>query len=251
MLIYFEGYHPRVWPGLVKRGLIRKNTGLRFCQNIMLPDELKFNRLAAVDGAFYRLQQQLDCPVYIDRLQGGVYIDAYPYDMALLQHYRTRLGDKFWGFQMHEWMSNFGSDLAKLTAAGCDDWTQQSITDAIRRAFPGPCLFLESMTAGELAALGRPQTAGDFYAAAKWLYRDRLQKYGPLIPCDSACLALQLELQTADAVGVAGPRRFMPEIGAQTPNTRLQVSYARSMAKATGGEFGVYYEPWGGDPFSA
>ncbi len=251
MFTYFESYHPRVWEGFVRRGFVRSFTGLRFCQNILLPDALKFNRLAALGGAFDRLQRELNCPMYIDRLQGGCNIDTYPYDPQLLTDYRARLGDKFWGFQMHEWMSNYRSDIAKLDRGGCVSWTAEEIEAVIRRDFPVKYLFLEAMTQHEMAAIGRPSSASEFYRHARWLYETRTRAVADLIPCDSAYMAFKLELEAMARLNPGRPRRFMPEVGAQTSDSRLQISYARSMAKAYGAEFGVYYEPWGGDPFSA
>jgi hypothetical protein len=43
----------------------------------------------------------------------------------------------------------------------------------------------------------------------------------------------------------------MPEVGAQSADAGMQISYARGEAKGFGRAFGVYYEPWGGEPFSA
>ncbi len=246
MFTYFEGYHPRVWSGLVKRGLVRKMTGLRFCQNIMLPDALKFNALAAPGGEFHRLFEELGAPMYIDRLQGGVYIDNYPYDPKLLNLYRD--SGRFWGFQMHEWMSNYTSDIHKLTSNGCPSWSAEDIESTLRRAYPGKCLFLEAMRPHEMAALGFPETVEQFCAHAAWLFERRLEEVGELIPCDSAYLAFKYELE---AMGLGKTHRFMPEVGAQSVDSKLQIVYARSMARAYGAEFGVYYEPWGGDPFSA
>ncbi len=247
MFTYFESYHPRYWPGIEMRGFLRPFTGLRFCQNIMLDDTLKFNRLAAIGGAFDRLQRRLNCPVYIDRLQGGVNIDDYPYDPALLADYRSRLGDKFWGFQMHEWMSNYRSDISKLERGGCTAWTASEIERIIRRDYTCKYLFLEAMLPREMEALGRPATEEEFRRHARCLYESRLASHGELIPCDSYYLAFKYELETMGG----RTRRFMPEVGAQTRDSRLQIVYARSMAKAYGVDFGVYYEPWGGDPFSA
>ena len=35
----------------------------------------------------------LRCPFYIDRLQGGCYIEDYPYDRTLIEEYKALLGD--------------------------------------------------------------------------------------------------------------------------------------------------------------
>jgi hypothetical protein len=48
-----------------------------------------------------------------------------------------------------------------------------------------------------------------------------------------------------------GATVIMPEVGAQIPDMRLQMCYARGVCRAYGVMLGAYYEPWGGDPFSA
>ena len=247
MFTYFEGYHPRIWDGLVKRGFVRKNTGLRFCQNKMLDESLKFNALAAKNSAFYRLTEEMNCPMYIDRLQGGCYIDDYRYDPVLLADYKTRLGDRYWGFQIHEWISNYMSDLKKIEQGGCMEWTAEEMIRAVNAVYQSKFLFLESMLPEELAAFGKPSCAAEMASVVEGLYQKRIREYGRLIPCDSYCAAYKMELE----VGGVNTKRFMPEVGAQTPDSRLQIVYAGSTAKAYGAEFGVYYEPWGGIPFSA
>jgi len=244
MFTFFEAYMPECWDGLVKRGFIRPGTGLRYCQNKMLEDDQKFNILAAEGGKFHRLVKEMDCPMYIDRLQGGCYIDEYPYDRKLLAHYRQLLGDKFYGFQMHEWMSNLMTDFGKIRRGNIDEWNEEQITAAIRAQYPVKYLFLEAMTAGEFAEAGNVSTAEEFFALSRRLYRKRLDEVGQLVPCDSYAMAFKLELEN-------GARHIMPEVGAQTPDSRLQIAYAHSISRSYGADFGVYYEPWGGNPFSA
>jgi len=237
---------PQTWDAQIKAGLIDENSGIRFCESIDIDPQLKFNALAQKGGALDELLQHSAMPFYVDRLQGGCFIEKYPYDPALLAHYQERLGDRFWGFQMHEWMSNISSDIAKITRNHCQAWTEEAITAAIFREFHYEHIFLEAMDAGEFAALGHaPTDIGEFLEASRWLFRDR-QAYtqGLLLPCDSFCQANALELNL-------GARRLMPELGAQTADARIQMAYARGMASARGLPFGAYYEPWGGNPFSA
>lgn len=61
----------------------------------------KFNELAKKDGKLFKLISDNNYPWYIDRLQGGGYIDEYQYNTELIDS----LGN-FYGFQMHEWISN-------------------------------------------------------------------------------------------------------------------------------------------------
>ena len=245
MFHYLHSYMPETWEAQVKCGLIDENAGIRYSQSLDIPEELKFNNLAAKGGALYELVREMQCPLYIDRLQGGCYIEDYPYDMELVRAYRELLGDHFWGFQMHEWMSNYRNDLRKLERGNCPEWTEEAITETIRQMYQMPHIFLEAMNAKEFAESGNPATLEAFLKNSEELYAKR-QRYtdGMLLPCDSGFLAYPLELRM-------GTKRFMPEIGAQTPDARIQVAFARGMSKACGVPFGTYYEPWGGKPFSS
>ena len=244
MFVFFHGYSPDTWDKMLRTGLVGDNDGIRFQQSLDLPEELKFNDLAKKGGKLYNIIKERNCPFYIDRLQGGCYIENYPYDQSLLDEYRELLGNKFYGFQMHEWLSNYRSDAnKKLAELSAKDWNEENIKRVIFEKFPFKNLFLECMTLEEMASAGKPLTAEQFYNNMTAIYKKR-QKIGELIPADSAFLAYQFELSN-------GTKRIMPEVGAQTPNTRLQICYARGMTRREGKSFGAYYEPWGGDPFSA
>ncbi|MBR5519256.1 MAG: hypothetical protein IKU55_00920 [Clostridia bacterium] len=244
MFTFLHAYHPDLWQAQVDQGLVNDGDGIRFCQSKLIADEMKFNRLAAKGGALYNLLSERKCPFYVDRLQGGCYIDDYVYDAQLLEVYRELLGENFWGFQMHEWLSNYRSDLAKIGDLPAGSWNKAEIESVIYEKFPFPCLFLECMTAEEMAEAGKPETLAEFYRNMTAIYKKRMAEVGDLIPCDSAFLAYPFEL-------AVGTKRIAPEVGAQTADARVQVCYARGMAKAYGRSFGVYYEPWGGSPFSA
>ncbi len=242
MFKFFEAYMPECWDGLVRRGFIRKNSGVRFCQNKMLDDGKKFNLLAAKGTPLYNMIRETGMPLYIDRLLGGCYIDDYRYDQALLNVYREMLGNNFYGFQLHEWISNLRNDLME-TLSDCDDWTSEGIEAHIFRKYPFKNLLLAAMTSEQIARIGRPESAADFYSAVCELFKWRYDEVHDLISCDSFALAYKLELD-------GGARSVMPEVGAQTPDSRLQISYASGISRSFGREFGVYYEPWGGSPFS-
>ena len=244
MFSYLHCYLPETWDAQVRAGLVNDRAGIRFAQSIDIEPEKKFNRLARKGGMLWQTVSAMKGPFYIDRLQGGCYLEEYPYDKALTDLYRALPDGRFWGFQMHEWMSNYASDLDKLRKNGCPAWTEKDIVETILRAYPFPHVFLESMNAGEMEEGGRPETWRHFLRNAEMLYRKRMAHTGnALLPCDSFTLAYPVELR-------AGSRRLMPEIGAQTPDTRIQLAYARGMTRADGLSFGAYYEPWGGRPFS-
>ena len=128
MFTFLHGYSPDTWDAMVRTGLVRKNDGIRYCQSIDIDESLKFNNLAKKGGEFYNIIKERNCPLYIDRLQGGCYIEEYDYDENLLGAYREMLGDNFWGFQMHEWLSNYFSDINwKLSELSAEEWTAENI----------------------------------------------------------------------------------------------------------------------------
>lgn len=243
MFQFLHGYWPGVWEAQVAAGFVGENDGIRFCQSRLLTEDQKFNELAAVGTELHKILSERKCVFYIDRLQGGCQIEEYPFDQELLKEYKDMLGENFWGFQIHEWMSNYHTDsLVKVAALTEETWTEENIVAEVSKQYPGKYLYLESITLEELLASGKPKTVKQFYDTITGIYKKRMQ-VGELLPCDSGFLAYGFEIS-------AGAKRFMPEVGAQSANARMQICYARGMSRAEGRSFGVYYEPWGGSPFS-
>ena len=241
-MIILHAYHPEVWDAQVKDGFVREGDGIRFCQSLQTDNEVKFNELAAKGGTLYNICKNEKRPFYIDRLQGGSAYQNYVYDEALLKEYKEMLGESFWGFQMHEWLSNYTTDLKRLTSIPDEDFDAEHIRAELHRQFPYPFTFIESMNEEEMASMPRPRTYREHLANMGSIYKKRTAM-GDLIPCDSAFLAYNFEIQN-------GAKRLLPEIGAQTVYSHLQIAYARGMARHHGIDFGVYYETWGGEPFS-
>ncbi len=246
MFTYFHCYLPETWEAQIKAGLINQSSGVRFVQCATVPEDKSFNRLAAVGGELYHIIRELGCPMYIDRLQGGGFFENYQYDQKLVQAYKEMLGDKFFGFQMHEWMSNYRSDLDKLLPLRYAEWTEKTITDVILQRYPYPYVFIESMSVSEMAEHPWPKDTEEFIEVSKWLFAKRQKCMGgDILPCDSCFMAAPIEL-------LFGAKRLMVEIGAQTADTRIQLAYTRGMARSAGLPYGAYTEPWGGsDSFSA
>ncbi len=244
MFTYFHCYLPETWDAQVKAGLVTEKTGgVRCVMTIRLDEKYKFNNLAKKDGDLYKIIAEKKYPMYIDRLQGGDYIDVYPYDKELVGEYKRILGDKFYGFQMHEWLSNYENDLKHLRHIPDKDWTAENIIKDVFKRFPYPFLNLSAMTPEEMVTR-RPKNLKEFLKDGEWLFSDRQKRTdGELTSCNSYFATYPIEFRH-------GVKRVMPEIGHQTPNTRIQMSYARGMAKAHGALLGAYYESWGGRPFS-
>lgn len=242
-LVFFHPYSEETFDAMLAAGFVREGDGIRFPQSLLVKPEKAFN--AQTRGSkLYEYVKRTRAPLYIDRLQGGSYIEEYPYDMALVDEYREMLGENFYGWQMHEWLSNYKSDLKRVADVPDEEWSVEAVKRAVFQKYPGKYLFLEAMSAEEMVEYGKPRNVDEYKANMFDIYRKRLRTHGELIPCDSFFLGYDFEFKN-------GARVVMPEVGAQTPDARMQICYARGEAKAYGKDFGVYYEPWGGSPFSA
>ncbi len=239
---YFHCYTEELWKGYEKNGLLRDNFGIRCMQSIYLSEDRLFNSILKKGGELYNYIKEKKCFLYVDRLQGGTVIQEYEYDEELIREYREMLGDRFLGFQMHEWLTNYKNDVdLKLAELSEEQWTEENIKRMIFEKYPYPYLFLEAMTAKEHAEAGKPKSWQQFYDNMTAIYRKRAEKF-PLLPCSSWFMMFPFEAEN-------GATAIMPEIGAQARHMRLQMCFARGVCKAYGIRLGAYYEPWGGIPF--
>ncbi len=245
MFGFLHGYDPVLWRGYKENDLLGEHDGIRFVQDAFNPEGKDFNSVAAKGGELWKIIAEEKRPLYIDRLQGGLQIYDYDFDEELLEEYRNLLGDKFLGFQMHEWMSNYQSDLLKCADVAAEDWTAENISAAIYKAHPCKPILLESMKLDEFIAGGKVKSADEFYNHITAMYKKRVKKYRDLVACDSGYIMYPFEAEN-------GANMIMPEIGgASYKGVILSMSFARAVTKAYGIKFGAYYEPWGGKPFSA
>ena len=246
---FIHGYDERYLPGLEKHGLWNRDSGLKVTQHFATPAAEKFNALAASSGQLHRLVRERHCPLYIDRLQGGTYYQRYDFAPALLREYRELLGDWFLGIQMHEWGSGRNADWTRIRnqlATTPPPWTEPQIHAAIQQVSVNKeFIHLSCGTALEYSQQRYAETWPDYLNELRQLFQVRQdENAGLLLPCDSYTQATAMEYQL-------GARTVMPEIGGQIPLTRLQLALARGLSRVRGRPWGVYYEPWGGKPFSA
>ena len=184
MFTFMHTYTPDSWDGLTKHGLFRRGDGLKVLHAGQRPDWFRFNQMAAIGSPLEQKLRELRCPFYIDRLQGGVGLSyLYPFDPALLHHYRTLLGDKFWGFQMHERSSNYRSDYDRITQLyetyGTPKPTpierHSSFQDVRSGKKP---LFLETLTPEEWSSRRNPVNRAMFLNDIRLLYETRCRMTG-------------------------------------------------------------------------
>ncbi len=250
MLTFIHGYLPESFPALVRSGLFGADSGLKIthCGAHVPGSPRSFNTLAAPGSPLDAALEAYKPLFYIDRLMGGTYYYQYPWDASLLRRIEERLGPRFLGFQLHEWSSNLRQDWLRLEKAlsAPAPWSESAIVEGLQAAFPQlpGVIYLEAGSAKEFSQIPFPSDIPAFLAASRKLLQRRMEETGGrLVAADSCFQAARLETE-------AGVRHLMPELGAQTPFTRIQTALNRGMARAWGIDFGAYYEPWGGNPFS-
>lgn len=245
-MIYCHTYMPEIWEGIVKNGFIGKDSAVRLGLNWRIEGKRDFNIIAKKDGELYNIIKQGDLGFYVDRLQGGVEYFDYTPDPELCKVYEDLCGDRFLGFQMHEWASNYLGEFKKLLDAKLDEWSLEAITAAYEKLFGQyDRILIEAVSIEELYKLMPPSNHFHLIKNLTYIFESRSKKTGGrLITCDSNMLGFDFEFKH-------GARNIMPEIGGQTEDARMQIAYARGASKAHGKPFGTYYEPWGSSPLTA
>ena len=244
MLTFMHTYTEESWEGLDRKGLFRQGDGLKLMSKVYSPKGRDFNSMLAKNAPLSRLLEELRCPFYIDRLQGGVGLPHwYPYDPVIVHRLISLLGDDFWGWQIHEWASNYNSDISRIKELykklGAADPTPEQRFEIWQSVRAGrEKLFLEALTQEEWTGRREPADLAMFLDDINWLYGMRASMTGSrLVPADSYFMAPRLEL-------AGGAKILLPEVGWQIPNARVQMAYTRGMARAAGVPWGIYYECW-------
>ncbi len=246
MLRFIHTYTEGSFEGLFEKGLWRDGDGLKLMHKNYLPKEYSFNEIAKVGGLLYERIKELNCPFYIDRFQGGIpFPYSYSYDKELLNEYKKMLGDKFLGFQMHEWVSNFESENKRtikaeekwIDAHGSLEGFWEYYIEAVKT--DTMALFVEAWSVEEWSKMKHPESIAEFTDYVYRMWKLRAEETGcPLFPADSGFLAPKIEIEM-------GAKLLLPEIGWQIEGTRVQIAYNRGMAKGYGIPWGIYYECWG------
>ena len=246
--MFINNYDELLWKGLERHGFLDKLKGIKVTQVFSVEDKNKFNSIAAKDSKLYEIVKSLKCIFYVDRLQGGIYYRRYDFDKDLMNEYESILGENFLGLQMHEWVTVRKLDWNRIRKAmdGLPQpWSAQDIYEGIKRvSYYKKCIHLSCGTPEEYGRCMYPESEEDFISDLYEHYELRkIENNNNLLPADSSHLATKIEV-------AMGCRGLMPEIGAQTPLTRIQIALTRGMAESNNLPWGCYYEPWGGSPLS-
>lgn len=243
---FFHVYNEQYFEGLVKNGLINKNTGFKIQHAFAVPDDIKFNQIAAKGGKLHRLIREGSYPFYVDRITGGIAWHDYTFDRSLIREYSELLGDWFLGFQLHESGSNrrcadWAGIIRRTGSKGPYDVEElkRLLLNKARTKAKGIPMYSLNMDPPEVyAAMRYAETYTEFIEEMKDMFRRRMAEVdGHVLPADSAFAAIKLENEL-------GMKSFMPEVGGQIPQMRQQVALTRGIARNSGKTWGTYYECW-------
>lgn len=242
---FFHVYNEKYFEGLVKNNLINEDSGFKIQHVFAMPEELKFNSIAAKGEKLHSLIKENRYPFYVDRIAGGCTYHEYPFDKTLIREYESLLGKWFLGFQLHESASNRRQDWAKLRKRmGSDgpyvltELKEKMVSDFAVTPAGEYLPALSHGTPEEYAPLRYSNTPEEFFREIREMFSLRQkQTEGFILPCDSYYLFTDMQ----DKLGM---RTFMPEVGWQIPHMRMAVALARGVAQARGKLWGTYYETW-------
>lgn len=264
MLTFFHTYTEKAFPALVKSGLWRDGDGLKLMHKPSFQPPHDFNSALAPGAPPETLLNELRCPFYVDRLQGGIGCTRrYPYDPSVVSRLRDLLGDRFFGFQMHEWASNLRSDEKRIREL-CE---RENIDETDPAAWAGLWdrvqakerdLFLEAYPPEEWRELSLSTDVASFLRSAEALYARRARETNTALCTPHASLTPGSGLRTPDSLLFPtdsyfmaprtelanGARLLLPEAGWQIPNLRVQLAFTRGMANVANVPWGIYYECW-------
>lgn len=244
---FFHVYNDKYFDGLVKNGLINKNTGFKVQHCFTVPEEIKFNRIAAKGGKLHSLLKEGNYAFYVDRLAGGIAWYEYDFDRTLIREYSEMLGDWFLGFQLHESGTNrryldWGGILRTMNGAkgpyDVEELKKARLDKKRTEAMGFPMYGMNIDSPETYAKMRYAETPEEYFAEMREMFQRKLKQMdGHILPVDSGFAAMKMENEL-------GMKTFMPEVGGQIPQMRQQVALTRGIAENNGKTWGTYYECW-------
>ena len=244
---FFHVYNEKAFLGLEKNGMLNKDSGFKIQHAFSLPREMQFNEFAAKGTKLHSIIKENSIPFYVDRIAGGIAYYEYEFDKKLIDEYDRILGDWFLGFQLHESGSNRrNSDwqvIIKRMNGNEGPYDLEELRAACAHSSAvtpyGQRLYSLSQDSPEVyARMKYARTPQEYFEEMRELFERRMRSVnGHILPCDSYYLATKLQNEL-------GMKSFMPEVGCQIPNMRMQVAIARATAKSANKTWGTYYECW-------
>ena len=243
---FIHVYDAMSFDGLVRNNFINEESGFKIQHNFSMADDIKFNCVAKKGSKLHSIIKDGNHPFYVDRLAGGTKYHPYVFDKVLIDEYRNLLGDWFLGFQLHELGGNRKNDWNNASRVMKGEPFPYDIDELKKRLFApeatapdnSPIYRLTQGTPEDYSSKLPPQTYDELREDLIGIIQRRLDETdGMIISCDSSAQICYLENKL-------GVKVFLPEVGGQIPNMRVQVALARGMANAYGKKWGTYYECW-------
>ncbi len=243
---FFHVYNDEMYEGLVKNDMVNKDTGLKIQHNFSMPFDKKFNEFAKKGSKLHTLIKENKFPFYVDRIAGGTNWHKYNFDKELIEEYKKILGKWFLGFQLHESASNRRQDwngILKNMGENKGPYDKEELGKAMFNPIAWlpdgtPLHYVSQDSIDYYATQTYSGTYPEYFEEIKSMYERRMQDTSDsIIPCDSYYLATKIQND-------AGYQTFMPEVGCQIAQMRVEVALARGIASLSDKTWGVYYECW-------
>ena len=243
---FFHVYNDDMYKGLVKNDMMNKDTGFKLQNAFCLPYELRFSEYAKKGSNFYNLIKEKKIPVYVDRFAGGINWFENKLDKDLIEEYKKILGKWFLGFQLHESASNRRHDWNQMIkniggkkGPYDKDELDKAMFNPIAWEPDGTKLhYLQQDSVDYYSKQKYSETYEEFFEEVKSMFKRRMEDTNnSIVPCDSYYVATKLQNDL-------GYNTFMPEVGCQIAQTRVQVAVARGIASLSDKTWGLYYECW-------
>ena len=237
-MFFLQHHNPRFREGLSQHNMLG-NAGYRLHNTGMINHRFGERWL---NSEVLANAKRSGLPYYFDRITGGMPFQSLD---GIEEVSKQLMNDPlFLGFQVHEWGNSPIHDYFRIHRLLLDKGLH----------------FDKPNFAAFEGRIEQPFFSGGDYLMYEDIFEplhnltniDRyLERYfKKLIDLTSGqIMSVTGYIQLHHAALRLGAKNVMPEIGNQVPLTALQIAFARGAARQYSKPFGVYYEPWGGDPF--
>ena len=235
----------RYWKGLEKAGLVRPTNGIRLVNSPWGEESRRFNEVARIGGPLHQILQQRKCHFIVDRIVGGSQYCPYKFDAPTIQHYKSLLGEKLLGGQLHETISNTHNDWGRFVAADKKFATEPIRPDELRKYFTqqDQTHYLEYGTLDDYAGRVHYSNPETLWKEIERLGKTQAARFNSQFAYCEGSVYGQWAWSIFYKFGAA---YCIAEVGPWASNqTQFAIASLRGAAKAAGKPWGVFFAPWG------
>jgi hypothetical protein len=235
----------RYWKGIEKAGLVRPGNGVRLVNSPWGEDFRRFNEVAKPGGPLHEFLRQHKCHFIVDRVAGGSRYYSYPFDKILIEHYRSLLGEKFLGGQLHETISNTHNDWNRIVKANAKFRTEPVQAEFLRKYFTqnDPDHWLEYGTPDDFAGRVHFSNPETLWKEIERLGKNQAARFDSRF---SYCEGSHYGKLAWHVFYRFGAAYCIAEVGPwASERSQFAIASLRGAAKAAGRPWGVFFAPWG------